>query len=63
MAQDNENTLRKYTAMRETYAEMCNDTYKNVRKFTDAYIFIKMEEKYYLKPKTIEDIVYYRTKY
>lgn len=63
MATDTDNTARKYKAIRETYAEMINDTYKGVRKFTDAYIFVKIEEKFYLKPKTIEDIVFHRTKY
>lgn len=62
MAQDTENTLRKYTKIRESYDKWINDTYKGVRKYTDEYIFLKLEEDFFLRPKTIEDIVYYRTK-
>jgi hypothetical protein len=63
MGQDTNNTIRKYEKIRQSYAKWCADNYKGVRKYTDSYIFLKLEEDYFLKPKTIEDIVYYRTKH
>lgn len=63
MAQDTENTIRKYEAIRTAYQKWVNNTYKGARKYTDQYIFIRLEEDFFLKPKTIEDIVYYRTKH
>ncbi|WP_228235916.1 hypothetical protein [Allomuricauda sp. M10] len=63
MAKDNENTKRKYEDIRAAYKEWTEKTYKGVRIYTDEHIYLKLEEQFYLKPKTIENILYYRTTY
>jgi hypothetical protein len=57
-------SLKKYAAIRKDYnANYLEKTYKGIRIFTDQYAYIKLAEKYYLNPKTIEQIVYYRGGY
>lgn len=57
-----ENTQKKYSDIRKEYIQWTDRKYKGVRKFTNDFIFVKLGEKYYLKPTTIEDIIYYRVK-
>ena len=63
MAYDVENTKRKYEDIRKAFDEWKQKSYKGVRMYTDEYIFLKLEEEFYLKPKTIENICYYQTKF
>jgi len=53
-------TLQKYEDIRFEYAKWTAKKYKNVRTYTDAYIFIKLAEKYYLSERTVENIVFHR---
>lgn len=50
-----------YQAIRKDYMEMRKEDDKyGVRKYSDAYIFEVLAEKYFRSPKTIENIVYHR---
>lgn len=50
-----------YRAVREDYKALSqeDDAY-GVRKYTDAYIFTVLGQKYFRSAKTIENIVYHR---
>lgn len=63
MPKDSENTKRKYADIRAAYEAWTKKTYNGVRIYTDAYIYVKLEEQFYLAPKTIENILYHRTSY
>ncbi|KQC30193.1 hypothetical protein [Flagellimonas eckloniae] len=63
MPKDSDNTKRKYEDIRAAYQEWTAKAYKGVRMYTDEYIYVRLEEQFYLKPKTIENILYYRTTY
>ncbi len=63
MAQDQDNTLRKYKAVREAYQKWTAKRYRGVRIYTDDYILHKLEDQFYIRPATLEDIVFFRTKY
>lgn len=50
-----------YQAIRKDYASMCREDDKyGVRKYSDAYIFEVLAEKYFRSAKTIENIVFHR---
>lgn len=54
-------TLAFYQAIRKDYAHMSGmDGKYGVRKYSDAYIFSILGEKYFRSPKTIENIVFHR---
>ncbi len=59
----NEITLLKYKKIREDYRKWRDKKYKGVRIYAHEYILLKLSEKYFLKPKTIEHIVFYRYPY
>lgn len=57
-------TLKKYKDIREEYrTKYLDKTYKGARIFTDRYAFIKLSEKFYLAPRTIENIIFHRVGY
>jgi len=58
-----DHTTRKYEAIRSEYVKWDAKRYKNTRIYTDSYIFVKLSEKYFLSPRTIEHIVFSRGKY
>lgn len=60
MATSLENTNRKYQDIRRDYEKLKARKYKNVTMYTDDYVFIKLSEKYYLEPITIEKICFFR---
>lgn len=54
-------TKALYQAIRRDYAAMIREDDKyGVRKYSDAYIFEVLGEKYFRSAKTIENIVYHR---
>ena len=54
-------TKALYQAIRSDYAALSKEDDKyGVRKYSDAYIFEVLAEKYFRSPKTIENIVYHR---
>ncbi len=62
MAANPTETKRKYNDIRKEYREKwLTKTYKGVLVHSDAYIFTKLAEQFYLSPKTIENILFYRT--
>ena len=64
MAHHISNVKKKYAAIREDYQKwIAIEKYKGVRMYTDAHIFHELEIVYFLRPTTIEDIVYHRTSY
>lgn len=63
MAQNPEETKRKHNDIRKEYRDKwLAKTYKGVPMFSDSYMFVKLGEQFYLSPKTIENILFYRTK-
>lgn len=61
MAANTEEIKRKYTDIRKEYQDKwLTKTYKGVLIHSDAYMFAKLGEQFYLSPKTIENILYYR---
>ncbi len=56
-------TARKYTDIRKGYVGWSDKKYKGIKKYTDAYIFLVLSERYYLSPRTIENIVFSRVGY
>lgn len=63
MANLTDNTKRRYEAVRADYAKWSNKKYKGVKIYADPYIYFKLSEKYFLSPRTVEEIIFYRTKY
>lgn len=57
------NTEKKYEDIRAAYTRWTNRKYKGVQIYREKLIYLRLAEQFYLSPKTIEDIVYYRTKY
>ena len=54
----NPETKRKYNDIRKEYHEVWQKkTYKGVLMYSQKYIEQKLAEKFYLKPKTIENIL------
>jgi hypothetical protein len=54
---------RKYSDIRKEYQQKwLTKTYKGVLVHSEAYIYAKLSEKFYLSPKTIENILYHRNK-
>ncbi len=53
-------TQRKYEDIRLAFQKWSDKRYKNVRIYTEDYILERLSEKFYLAPKTIENIVYHR---
>ena len=51
-------TEKKYEAIKKAYNKWDAKRYKGVRIYTDAYIFQKLSERFFLKPTTIENILY-----
>ncbi|CAA0248323.1 hypothetical protein [Tenacibaculum maritimum] len=62
MAADKELTQKKYLDIRKDFEKWKNKKYKNVCIYAESYIYMKLSEKFYLSTRTIENIVYYRTK-
>lgn len=63
MANNPEEIKRKYHDIRNEYNEKwLKKTYKRVPIYSDAYIYLKLGEQFYLSPATIENILFYRTK-
>lgn len=63
MALDHDNTRKKYTAIRSAYQKWSEKRYKGVRVYTDDYILRKLEDQFYMRPATLEDVVFHRTKF
>jgi len=62
MASNPNELKRKYQDIRKEYQEKwLTKTYKGVLVHSDNYMFAKLGEQFYLKPKTIENILFYRT--
>ncbi len=55
-------TQKKYKAIRLEFQKWEEKKYKGVRIYTERYILKILSEKFYLAPKTIENIIYYRLK-
>ena len=56
-------TERKYQDIRDEYEKKwLTKRYKGVSVHSPEYIHVKLGEKFYLSPKTIENILCYRTK-
>lgn len=56
-------TARKYADIRKEYEQKwLTKKYKGKPIYSDDYIFLKLGEKFYLSSKTIENIVFYRTR-
>jgi len=53
-------TQRKHEAIRKAYERWDNKRYRGVKIYNDAYIFLKLGEKFFLSPSTIEHIVFSR---
>ena len=63
MAANSEETRRKHDDIRKEYRDVwLKKTYKGVLIHSEAYMYIKLGEKFHLSPKTIENILFYRTK-
>ncbi len=60
MSNSKELTQRKYADIRSDFQKWSNKRYENVRIYTEDYVLKKLSEKFYLAPKTIENIVYHR---
>ncbi|PIX06490.1 MAG: hypothetical protein COZ76_08560 [Flavobacteriales bacterium CG_4_8_14_3_um_filter_35_10] len=62
MAASTDEVKRKYQDIRQEYQEKwLKKTYKGVPIHSDIYIFTILAEQFYLSPKTIENILFYRT--
>jgi hypothetical protein len=57
-----ESTKELYSDIRKEYERLTKITEFGVQKFTEAWIYNKLSKMFYKSPKTIENIVYYRTK-
>jgi hypothetical protein len=57
-----ESTIELYNDIRREYQKLTNITEFGVQKFTEAWIYNKLSKMFYKSPKTIENIVFYRTK-
>lgn len=57
-----ETTLEVYKDIRKEWEKLYNTTEFGVKKYTDAWIFHKLAKLFYKSPKTIENIVFFRTK-
>ena len=56
-------TERKYQDIRNEYeSKWLKKRYKGVLIHSPEYIYLKLGEKFYLSPKTIENILFYRTR-
>ena len=55
-------TQQKYEAIRKDYRRWDDKRYKGVRIYTDAYIYKRLSEKFFLSPSTIEHILFSRIK-
>lgn len=63
MASNPEETKRKHNDIRKEYQEKwLSKTYKGVTMYSEGYIYVRLAEQFYLSPKTIENILFYRTK-
>jgi len=51
-------TQERNEAIRKAYTQWTDKKYKDVRIYTDEYIFQKLSEKFFLAPSTIERILY-----
>ncbi len=63
MAADKDLIEQKYTDIRKEFDIWKNKTYNNIQKYSELFILIKISEKFYLSPRTIENIVYHRIKF
>ena len=57
-----ETTLEVYKEIRKEWDKLNRKTEFGVKKYTDAWVFNKLAKMFYKSPKTIENIVFYRTK-
>jgi hypothetical protein len=55
-----ESTRQKHIAIRAEYQKWDSKRYKGVRIYSEAYIFKKLSEKFFMTPTYIENIVYSR---
>lgn len=55
-----DHTKKKHIDIRKDFQKWSEKKYKKVQIHTNEYIFIKLAEKYYLTPPTIEKIVFHR---
>lgn len=56
-------TERKYNDIRKEYeTKWLKKRYKGKLIYSPEYIYLKLGEQFYLSPKTIENIIFYRTK-
>jgi len=60
MAADKTLTSKKYQDIRLDYDKWLEKKFKGVQIYTDDYIYLQLSEKFYLAPRTIENIVYHR---
>ena len=55
-------TARLYDDIKKEYFKLSEIKEFGVKKYTDSWIFGKLGLKYYKSPKTIENVVFSRTK-
>jgi len=55
-----EHTLKKHRAIQDNYLTWDAKRYKGKRIYTDQYVFLKIAEKFYLSPNTVERIIFSR---
>lgn len=60
MAGKKTTTLKFYQDVREAYLKWSERREGGKKIYTDEYIFMKLAERFYRSPKTIENIVFHR---
>lgn len=63
MSKPQSNIQRLYEDIRQDYEAMSSEKEFGVQKYRTSYILAYLGHKYYRSPKTIENIVFYRTTY
>ena len=62
MASKKELVQQKHKAIRKKYQDWSKKNYNGIRIYTDAYIYKKLSEEFFLATATIEKIIFYRYK-
>ncbi|MBF7093639.1 hypothetical protein IUY40_19130 [Flavobacterium sp. ALJ2] len=62
MPSNNDNTKRLYEDVKKDYLKLSDVKEFNVKKYTDAWIFAKLGQRYYKAVRTIENIVFSKSK-
>lgn len=57
-----ETTIEIYTDIRKEFQKLSEVKEFGVKKYTDSWIYAKLGKTFYKSPKTIENIVWQRTK-